>query len=109
MSKSIQTDKSFVKLLTLLMVIYGIQRGESHIAGFLLDEEDAQPAAVAASLNRLTSPHGAVLSPIAEDTAACHVEFTVVKQAAGRCIQIGKSVRACVSGTYIHPFHPDCM
>lgn len=106
MSKSIQTDKSFVKLLTLLMVIYGIQQCKSHIAGFLLDEEDA-PAAVAT--NRLTSTHGAVLSPVAEDIAACHVEFTVVKQAAGRCLQIGKFVKACVSGTYIHPFHPDCM
>lgn len=108
MSKSIQTDKSFVKMLTLLMVIYGIQQGESHIAELLFEEEEA-PVAVATNLNHLTSAHAVVLPQVADDLAACHVEFTVVKRAAGRCIAIGKALKACVSGTYIHPFHPDCM
>lgn len=107
MSNSIQTDKSFVKLLTLLMVIYSIQLCESHIAELLFEEEDL-PAVVAANMNRLPSFHSDDSPPTAEDNM-CHVEFTIVKRAVGRCVKVGKAMRACVSGTYIHPFHPDCM
>lgn len=106
MSNSIQANKSFVRLLTLLMVIYGVQIAESHIAELLFEEEDS-PAVVAANLNHLPMAHAALTPPMTEDS--CHVEFTVMKRAVGRCIQLGKAARACVSGTYIHPFHPDCM
>lgn len=104
MSDTLRADKSFVKLLAILVVIYGVQVSESHLAELLFEEEDS-PAVVVAR----PSTHAAVvLPPIVEDSS-CHVEFTVVKRAAGRCVKVGKAMRACVSGTYIHPFHPDCM
>lgn len=106
MSNSIQTDKSFVKLLALLMVIYSAQLCESHIAELLFEEEDL-PAVAAANMNHFPPSHAA-LPPMAEDNS-CHVEFTVLKRAVGHCIKLGKTTKACVSGTYIHPFHPDCM
>lgn len=107
MSNSIQTDRSFVKLLALLMVIYSVPRCESHIAELLFEEEDSP--AVVASLNRLPlAPATDDLPPMLEDNV-CHVEFTVVKRAVGRCVKVGKITRACVSGAFIHPFHPDCL
>lgn len=105
MSNSIQ--KSLVRLLSLLMVIYSIQLCESHIAELLFEEEDS-PAAVAENLNHFPSAHAAPLPPTTEDNT-CHVEFTVLKRAVGHCVKIGRAMRACISGTYIHPFHPDCM
>lgn len=108
MSNSVQTDKSFMKLLALLMVIYGIQQSESHIAELLFEEEDS-PAVVVANLNHFPPEHAALpLPPMLEDNT-CHVEFTVLKRAIGHCVKIGKATKACISGTYIHPFHPDCM
>lgn len=109
MSNSIQTDKSFLKLLTLLMVIYSVQQGESHIAELLFEEEDI-PAVVASNgfNHSPLAPAVDELPPVVEDNI-CHVEFTVVKRAVGRCVKVGKITRACVSGTVFHPFHPDCM
>jgi hypothetical protein len=106
MSKSIQRDKSFVKLLTLLMVIYSIRLCESHIAEILFEEEES-PTVAATNFNHFPPAHAA-LPPTAQDNT-CHVEFTVLKRAVGQCVKIGKATRACVSGSYIHPFHPDCM
>lgn len=103
MSNSNLRDKSFLRLLTLLMVIYGVQRGESRLAEILFEEEDSPAAVSAANLN-----HAAIPTPSGEDNA-CHVEFTVLKRAVGRCIKVGKATRACISGTYFQPFHPDCM
>lgn len=98
MSNTIQTDNSFVKLLAFLMVIYSVQLCESHIAEVFFEEEDSP--AVAAS-NHL---------PLARvDENICHLEFTVMKRATGHCMKLGKSTVACVSGTYVHPFHPDCV
>lgn len=105
-----QADKIFVKLLALLVLIYGVHQSEGHITEFLFEEEDS-PAAVASNLNQIlpsATAHAAVLPPMVEDNM-CHVEFTVLKRAVGRCIKLGKATKACVSGTYIHPFHPDCM
>lgn len=109
MSNTIQTDKSFVKLLAFLMVIYSIQLCESHIAELFFEEEDSPAAAAATNLNHLPLSH-AVNSPnnvVEENT--CHVEFTVLKRAVGHCIKLGKATRACVSGSYFHPGHPDCI
>lgn len=111
MSNTIQADKSFVKLLAFLMVIYGIQLCESHIAELFFEEEDSdsRPTVVATNLNHLPLTH-AVNSPnnvVEENT--CQVEFTVLKRAIGHCMKLGKATRACVSGTFIHPFHPDCI
>lgn len=89
-----------MRWLALLMVIYGLQLAESHIAELLFEEEDTP--AVAAGLS-----HAAVLPPVEDNS--CHVEFTVLKKAVGHCVKLGKAMRACISGTYIHPFHPDCM
>jgi hypothetical protein len=87
------------------MVIYSIQLCESHIAELFFEEEDS-PAVVATSLNHLplaNSPTNVV------DDNTCHVEFTILKKAVGHCVKLGKATRVCISGTYIHPFHPDCM
>lgn len=108
MSNSIQPAKSLVRLLSLLMVIYSIQLCESHIAELLFEEEDS-PAAVAENFNHFPSAHAAPLPPPTNEDNTCHVEFTVLKRAVGRCVKIGRATRACISGTYIHPFHPDCM
>lgn len=98
MSNTIQTDNSFVKLLAFLMVIYSVQLCESRIAELFFEEEDLP--AVAAS-NHLPSAR--------VDENICHLEFTVMKRAVGHCIKLGKSTVACVSGTSVHPFHPDCL
>lgn len=84
------------------MVIYGIQRGESRFAEILFEEEDSPAPVSASNLNH------AATTPSGEDNA-CHVEFTVLKRAVGRCIKVGKTTRACIAGTYFQPFHPDCM
>jgi hypothetical protein len=105
MSNTLRADKSFVKLLAILLVIYGAQVSGSHIAELLFEEEDAPSAVVAGQ--HMSTAHAAILPPIEDNS--CHVEFTVLKRAAGRCVKLGKAMRACVSGTYIHPFHPDCM
>lgn len=91
-------------MLAFLVVIYSIQLSEGHIAELLFEEDDA-PAVIAANLNHFPPTHAA-LPPMNEENT-CHVEFTVLKR--GHCVRIGKATRACVSGTYIHPFHPDCM
>lgn len=99
-NSTLSDNKSFLRLLTLLMVIYGVQRGESRLAEILFEEEDSPAAISASNLN-----HGSIPTPSSE----CHVEFTVLKRAVGRCIKVGKATRACISGTYFQPFHPDCM
>lgn len=98
---------SSVLLLTFLVLIYSIQHSASHITELLFEEEDS-PAAVASNLNQILPSAHAASPPMVEDNM-CHVEFTVLKRAVGRCIRLGKATRACVSGTYITPFHPDCM
>ncbi|XP_046735921.1 uncharacterized protein LOC124405237 [Diprion similis] len=40
---------------------------------------------------------------------SCQVEYQVTKRAVGRCVKLGRDIRACVSGTYLDPFHPECM
>lgn len=105
MSNPIRGDKSFVKLLTLLMVIYGVHRSDSHLAEVLFEEEESPLLSVSdPGLNRIPSAHA--VNTLPDDT--CHVEFTVLKRAVGRCVKIGKTMRACISGTFVHPFHPEC-
>ncbi|KAK5643950.1 hypothetical protein RI129_007795 [Pyrocoelia pectoralis] len=33
----------------------------------------------------------------------------IIKKITGHCIKLGRSTRGCVSGNYLHAFHPDCM
>jgi hypothetical protein len=105
MSNSIQTDKSLVKFLTLLVVIYSFQLCESHLAELLFEEEDS-PSAAAANINHLPQKHAVIED---NNETPCHVEFMVMKRAVGHCVKLGKRTTACVSGSYIHPFHQDCM
>ncbi|KAJ8944303.1 hypothetical protein NQ318_021233 [Aromia moschata] len=41
--------------------------------------------------------------------APCHLEYQVIKKVVGTCIKLGKGTRACVSGNYLHPLHPECL
>lgn len=108
MSNRKKTERIFVKLLAVLMVIYSSTKlCECHIAELFFEEEDS-PVIVAPSLN-LPLAHVANLPTNVMEDNTCHVEFTVLKKAVGHCVKLGKATRACVSGTYIHPFHPDCM
>lgn len=105
MSNTRRTDKSFVKLLTVLMVIYSTQLCECHIAELFFEEEDS-PVIVGPNLP-LTHVTNSPTNVMEDNT--CHVEFTVLKKAVGHCVKLGKATRACVSSTYIQPFHPECM
>ncbi|XP_012269325.1 uncharacterized protein LOC105693774 [Athalia rosae] len=39
----------------------------------------------------------------------CYVEYQVTKRTAGRCIKLARNIRACAAGSYLDPFHPECM
>lgn len=105
MSNTRETDESFVKFFTILLVIYSTtQLCECHLAELYFEEEDSS----APSLN-LPLAHVANSPTNVMEDNMCHVEFTVLKKAVGHCVKLGKATRACVSGTFIHPFHPDCM
>jgi hypothetical protein len=104
MFNSMQTSKSLVKFLTVFVVICSFQLCKSHLAELLFEEADTPPAA-AANMNHF-QPTTVGLD---DNTAPCHVEFMVMKRAVGHCVKLGKRSVACVSGSYIHPFHQDCM
>jgi hypothetical protein len=91
-----------VRLFTVLMVIYSVQLCDCHIAELFFEEEDSPIA-------NLPLAHVANSQANVMEANTCHVEFTVLKKAVGHCVKLGKATKACVSGTYIQPFHPDCM
>ncbi|KAF5296250.1 hypothetical protein FQA39_LY12587 [Lamprigera yunnana] len=45
---------------------------------------------------------------VPDDDAPCQIEYQVVKKTMGHCVKLGRNVRGCVSGNYLHPFHPEC-
>lgn len=46
---------------------------------------------------------------IPDEGTPCHIEYQVMKRVVGHCMRIGRSMRGCVGGNYLHPFHPECM
>lgn len=103
--------KFFVKLLAVLVVVCSRKLCESHIAELFFEEDDLNeenpPMLVAPNL-ALAHVSNSQTNVMEDNT--CHVEFTVLKKAVGRCIKLGKTMTtACVSGSYIQPFHADCM
>nr|CAD7594552.1 unnamed protein product [Timema genevievae] len=50
-------------------------------------------------------------SLLADDVTAppCHMEVKVTKHVSGRCVKLGRSFTGCVAGTYLDPFHKDCL
>ncbi|BES98520.1 Hypothetical protein NTJ_11335 [Nesidiocoris tenuis] len=40
---------------------------------------------------------------------ACQMEIRYTKQVIGKCAKLGPGVEGCVAGSYIHPFHSDCL
>lgn len=103
---------SLMKALMLLFCFFVIQ-SECHIAEILFDEEDLSPGNVAANNgnHNLPTSFGRNGGNLEENSGnICHIEFQVLKRATGHCMKLGKgSAKGCVSGTYIHPFHPECL
>lgn len=88
-------------LIIVWCVVIYVGESESHLTEILLEEDE---------MSDVVGIHSAEPSPpvvVAENT--CHVEFTVVRRAVGHCVKLGKVMRACISGTYIHPFHQECL
>jgi hypothetical protein len=102
-----QIDKTFV-LTTILMLIYGITMSMLTTSAATAVEEILEqneiPDAEENSNQHFTSPMMSL-----NGNNVCHVEFTVIKRAAGHCIKIGKNMRGCMSGTYFHPYHFECI
>lgn len=95
-------NKNFVLLLVSLMIV--VEKSQCHLTELILeDDNNNNNNAAAASGNHLPMP------ALTFDENTCHVEFTVIKKAVGHCVKIGKVMKACISGSYIHPLHPDCM
>jgi hypothetical protein len=88
----LKIEKTFVKLLTTLMLIYSLQLNVTEVSG--LYEDEAIP-----SSHNLPLTHENI----------CQVEYTVVKTAVGHCLKIGRGMRGCIAGTFFHPYHPDCI
>jgi hypothetical protein len=106
MSTLQRLDKSFPKLLALLMLIYGVAMSSAAEIKEIFEEEEELQMPPAVVANHFSIPH--VQAP-AHDNGICHVEYTVLKKSVGHCVKIGKSMRACISGAYFHPYHPDCI
>lgn len=76
----------------------------SHVAEVILDDE--LPPAVHAS-NEIPTPP-AFPSGTATEEKFCHVEYQVMKRVIGKCVKLGRSLKGCAAGNYIHPMHPEC-
>lgn len=70
-----------------------------HVTELLLDDEI--PPRIIASSSSSGEEHSDDI------VGTCHVEYTVMKR--GRCVKLGRNTRGCMSGSYIHPFHPECL
>lgn len=88
-------------LLIIMCVVIYVRKTESHLTEILLEEDEMSDV-----VGFHSSPQP---SPPVVDENTCHVEFTVVRRAVGHCVKLGKVMRACISGTYIHPFHQECL
>ncbi|KAG5683315.1 hypothetical protein PVAND_012601 [Polypedilum vanderplanki] len=100
MSNKQQIDKIFLIFLTLLILIYGITAKEIYEDNNGEEELQMPLTEESVPMSRKQTVH---------DNGVCHVEFTVLKKSLGHCVKIGKTMRACISGTYFHPYHPDCI
>jgi hypothetical protein len=100
-----------MKALALILCFIVIP-SKCHIAEILFDEEDLSPGNNAAN-NANHMPSSFMRNGGSSEEGSgniCHIEFQVLKRATGHCMKLGKgSAKGCVSGTYIHPFHPECL
>lgn len=78
---------------------------ECHLAEILFESEE-EPM-----MGNHFPPNIPRVNPVLEESNGntCHIEFQVMKRAVGHCMKLGKTGKGCVSGTYIHPFHPECF
>ena len=102
-----QLERKFLLFVTLVSA-FGclVDLSESRIAEIFFDDEVDTPEVETLSHIGEQSPQHVVFS---ETANTCHMEFQVMKRVTGHCVKIGKTTRGCVSGTYIHPFHHDCL
>jgi hypothetical protein len=99
-------DKNLLKFaLLLLSFVIFIEKTQSHLSELLLEEDNNNNNNAPSALGNNHLP----MPTLTFDDNTCHVEFTVIKKAIGHCVKIGKVMKACISGSYIHPLHPDCM
>ncbi|XP_015591261.1 uncharacterized protein LOC107265886 [Cephus cinctus] len=99
-------SKTFCVLLVLSAMALFDSSASAGIAELFNDIEDPMlpmnhPSIISNSLQDVLEEDG-VGTP-------CHMEYQVTKKKVGRCTKLGHGVRGCVSGTYLNPFHPDCM
>lgn len=74
----------------------------SHVAEVILDDE-LPPSPVHTTSNEIPTPAGG-----GSDEKFCHVEYQVMKRVIGKCVKLGRSLKGCAAGNYIHPMHPEC-
>ena len=115
----------FLNIFTLLTIVYLIVLTvlpvNGHLAELLFEDEPSAIPPWASRSNAVTdfqdepiivqgvnNPNEHIITNQVAPTQ-CHVEFQVMKRVAGRCMKLGKNSRGCVSGNYIHPFHPQCL
>lgn len=83
--------------------------GNSNAAGGAPANTEDEVLIVATNTGNIGTNGGSGANNIAAGQTACTVEFQVMKKYPGRCVRLGKSVRGCVAGNHIVPFHPDCF
>lgn len=93
-----QVSCYLMKVSILILIICAVI-GHCRIPEILFEDETTSSHSNAINNNIVDEVEGGI----------CHVEFQVMKRAVGKCMKIGRTVRGCVSGNYVHPFHPECM
>lgn len=83
---------------------------ESSKAGSLNDILlDLEAKSAQSSQQQMPSPATGA-EPSSSGSHQCRIEYQVTKVIPGWCTRLGRgSGRACVSGTHLVPFHPECM
>jgi hypothetical protein len=92
--------QSVSSIFILLLLILATTACYAHLTEIIFDDNNDGPS-------RLHNNNNVELDPF--DTQTCQIEFQVMKKYVGHCAQIGKNMRGCVAGSFIHPYHPVCV
>lgn len=97
--------KVFLIKTLVFSLCYLIVISECHIAEILFEDEDDT------NMNHFPPnfPPRTNVNSEENNGNTCHIEFQVTKRAIGHCMKLGKTGKGCVSGTYIYPYHSECL
>ncbi|XP_018900262.1 uncharacterized protein [Bemisia tabaci] len=87
-----------------------INATRSHIPESLTDVEEEASREKTEDTNTLESLSAALGNSIeVSSDIPCHMDVQVTKRVTGHCVSLGHATRGCIAGSYLHPFHHECL